>query len=154
MLDPLTSCHNLVRVLRFDGDPPPPTFMVFCNDRKETERLCLYARSLAPAHFVNKLLWFHSGMSTRFRTDTIEKLRTHEIWGIFCTDAAGMVRAVCIAIDHVDPASGPGPTRYRACHPVEVHIVTVYTLAATGSGSPGPFHGSDWDLHGRTTVHG
>ncbi|KAI9437122.1 P-loop containing nucleoside triphosphate hydrolase protein [Lactarius psammicola] len=69
MLDPLNSCHDITRVLRFDGDPSPPPFMVFCNDRKETERICLYARSLAPAS---------------------SKLRTNKIWGIFCTDAAGM----------------------------------------------------------------
>ncbi|KAH9032208.1 P-loop containing nucleoside triphosphate hydrolase protein, partial [Lactarius hengduanensis] len=90
MLDPLNSSHDITRVLRFDGDPPPPLFMVFCNDRKETERLCLYARSLAPVDCVDKLLWFHSGMSTDFRTKTIEKLRTAKIWGVFCTDAAGM----------------------------------------------------------------
>ncbi|KAH9020365.1 hypothetical protein EDB83DRAFT_2527937 [Lactarius deliciosus] len=29
-------------------------------------------------------------MSTTFRTETIRKLHSHEIWGIFCTDAAGM----------------------------------------------------------------
>ncbi|KAH9029179.1 P-loop containing nucleoside triphosphate hydrolase protein [Lactarius hengduanensis] len=72
MLDPLNSSHDITRVLRFDGDPLPLLFMVFCNDRKETERICLYARSLAPAD------------------STIEKLRTNRIWGIFCTDAAGM----------------------------------------------------------------
>ncbi|KAH9011524.1 hypothetical protein EDB83DRAFT_2530245 [Lactarius deliciosus] len=95
MLDPLNSSHDITRVLRFDGDPPPPLFMVFCNDRKETERICLYARSLAPADSVDKLLWFHSGMSTDFRTKTIEKLRTNRIWGIFCTDAAGMGLDLC-----------------------------------------------------------
>ncbi|KAI9437344.1 hypothetical protein BJY52DRAFT_1196608 [Lactarius psammicola] len=29
-------------------------------------------------------------MSTKFRTETIKKLHSHEIWGIFCTNAAGM----------------------------------------------------------------
>jgi superfamily II DNA/RNA helicase len=91
MLDPLNSCHDLACMLSFNGDPPPPPFMVFCNDRKETERLCLFARSLAPTGSVDKLLWFHSGMSAHFRTATIKKLRTNQIWGIFCTDAAGMV---------------------------------------------------------------
>jgi superfamily II DNA helicase RecQ len=91
MLDPLNSYHDILRVFNFDGDPPPPPFMVFCNDRKETEHLCLYARSQMPVELVNKLVWFHSGMSTRFRTQTIEKLRLREVWGIFCTDAAGMV---------------------------------------------------------------
>jgi superfamily II DNA/RNA helicase len=95
MLDPLNSCHDIVCVIQFDGNPPLPPFMVFCNDRRETEHLCLYACLLAPAHFVDKLLWFHSGMSSHFHTNTIEKLRTHKIWGIFCTDAA---RMVCVVV--------------------------------------------------------
>ncbi|KAI9452135.1 P-loop containing nucleoside triphosphate hydrolase protein [Lactarius psammicola] len=69
MLDPLNSCHDILRVFNFNGDPPPPPFMVFCNDRKETERLCQFARSHAPAELIDKL---------------------RKIWGIFCTDAAGM----------------------------------------------------------------
>ena len=98
MLDPLNSCHDLACVLSFSGDPPPPPFMVFCDDCKETKRLCLFARSLAPTCSVDKLLWFHSGMSAHFRTATIEKLRTNQIWGIFCTDAAGMVIRFCLVV--------------------------------------------------------
>ncbi|KAG2754120.1 P-loop containing nucleoside triphosphate hydrolase protein, partial [Suillus brevipes Sb2] len=90
MLDPLNSMHDLKRVLKFDGDSPPPKFMVFCNERKETERLCEFARSEAPSSMANKLVWFHSGMSANFRAEMIENLRQGEIWGIFCTDAAGM----------------------------------------------------------------
>ncbi len=37
MLDPVHSYYDILQVLRFDGNPPPPPFMVFCNDRKETE---------------------------------------------------------------------------------------------------------------------
>ncbi|KAH8979614.1 hypothetical protein EDB92DRAFT_1806327, partial [Lactarius akahatsu] len=36
MLNPAHLYHDILHVLRFDGNPPPP-FMVFCNDRKETE---------------------------------------------------------------------------------------------------------------------
>ncbi|KAH9060566.1 P-loop containing nucleoside triphosphate hydrolase protein [Lactarius vividus] len=61
MLDPLNSCHDILRIFQFNGDPPPPLFM------------------------------YHSGMSPRFRVDYTEKLRLREIWGVFCTDAAGMV---------------------------------------------------------------
>ncbi|KAH9015991.1 P-loop containing nucleoside triphosphate hydrolase protein, partial [Lactarius pseudohatsudake] len=90
MLDPLNLCHDILRIFQFNGNPPPPLFMVFCNSRKETEHLCHFARSHAPAEFRDKLVWYHSGMSTRFRVDYIEKLRLREIWGVFCTDAAGM----------------------------------------------------------------
>ncbi|KAF8257524.1 P-loop containing nucleoside triphosphate hydrolase protein [Lactarius quietus] len=90
MQDPVNSCYDILHVLSFDGNPPPPLFMVSCNDRKETERLCQFAHLQAPPDLARNLLWFHSGMSTRFWMDTIRKLRSHEIWGIFCTDAAGM----------------------------------------------------------------
>ncbi|KAG2158699.1 P-loop containing nucleoside triphosphate hydrolase protein [Suillus bovinus] len=90
MLDPLNSMHDLKCVLKFDGDSPPPKFMVFCNERKETEQLCEFARSEAPSSMANKLVWFHLGMSANFRAEMIENLRQGEIWGIFCTDAASM----------------------------------------------------------------
>ena len=35
MLDPLSSCHDILRVFRFDGDPPPPPFMVFVTTGKK-----------------------------------------------------------------------------------------------------------------------
>ncbi|KAH9009777.1 P-loop containing nucleoside triphosphate hydrolase protein [Lactarius pseudohatsudake] len=91
MLDPLNLCHDILRIFQFNGDPPLPLFMVFCNSRKETEHLCHFARSHAPAEFRDKLVWYHSGMSARFRVDYIEKLCLREIWGVFCMDTAGMV---------------------------------------------------------------
>ena len=79
MLDPLSSCHNILCIFRFDGDPPPPLFMVFCNDWKETECLFQYTWLQTPAELTDRLVWFHSGMSTRFQTDTIERLHQWEI---------------------------------------------------------------------------
>ena len=37
------------------------------------------------------VVWFHSGMSMQYKEETMEKLQKGEIWGIVCTDAAGMV---------------------------------------------------------------
>ncbi|KAH8984745.1 P-loop containing nucleoside triphosphate hydrolase protein [Lactarius akahatsu] len=68
MLNPAHSYHNILCVLRFDGNPLPPPFMVFCNDQKETERLCQFARSQTPSGLIRKLLWFHSGMSCNATT--------------------------------------------------------------------------------------
>ncbi|KAH7904694.1 P-loop containing nucleoside triphosphate hydrolase protein [Hygrophoropsis aurantiaca] len=90
MLDPINTFHDLTRVLKLDGNPPPPKFMVFTNDRKEAERICNQARSIAPRESREKLIWFHSGMSSTFRQEMMRKLQKGEIWGIFCTDAAGM----------------------------------------------------------------
>jgi superfamily II DNA/RNA helicase len=44
-----------------------------------------------PPHLKEKVVWFHSGMSPEFCEEVIRKLQTGEIWGIMCTDAAGMV---------------------------------------------------------------
>ncbi|KAG2045713.1 P-loop containing nucleoside triphosphate hydrolase protein [Suillus hirtellus] len=90
MLDPLNSMHDLKHIFKFNGDPPPPKFMVFCNECKETKRLCEFAQSEAPPTVAKKLVWFHSGISTDFQAETIENLWKGEIWGIFCTDAASM----------------------------------------------------------------
>lgn len=42
----------------------------------------------------DKIIWFHSGMSKEFKEVAMEKLRKGEIWGIVCTNAAGMVSLV------------------------------------------------------------
>ncbi|KAH9017416.1 hypothetical protein EDB85DRAFT_2076099 [Lactarius pseudohatsudake] len=58
MLDPLNLSHDITHMLRFDGDPPPPLFMILAY-------VCMLTCSLVPADSVDKL-WFHSGMSTDF----------------------------------------------------------------------------------------
>lgn len=35
MLDPLCSSHDILCIFRFDGEPPPPLFMVFCSHWKQ-----------------------------------------------------------------------------------------------------------------------
>lgn len=87
----LKSMQDLDRVLNFrDGQPETP-FMVFVNGQEDAERLAKYIRRSVPDHLQDKFVWFHSGMSMAFRSAAIEKLKSGELWGIFCTDAAGMV---------------------------------------------------------------
>ena len=78
-----------------EGDAPqvrPPPFLVYVNSRKDSELLCVHQWNALPDHYLKeKIVWFHSGMSSRFRQNTVEDLKTGKIWGIFCTDAAGMV---------------------------------------------------------------
>lgn len=85
------SMHDLDRILKLDPEHPPPKFMVFSNKRKEAERLAKKYRAELPPELRHKIVWFHSGMSREFKEDMMEKLRRGEIWGIVCTDAAGMV---------------------------------------------------------------
>ncbi|EGO02500.1 hypothetical protein SERLA73DRAFT_150228 [Serpula lacrymans var. lacrymans S7.3] len=39
----------------------------------------------------DKIVWFHSGMSAEFQKKTVKKLQVGALWGIHCTDTAGMV---------------------------------------------------------------
>ena len=97
----LSSWLDLDRALKLHGyltdnsgvEPvSPPPFMVFVNKRKESEEGCEHEWNNAPDHYLKtKVVWFHSGMSPRFRADKIEDLKEGRIWGILCTDAAGMV---------------------------------------------------------------
>ncbi|KII83142.1 hypothetical protein PLICRDRAFT_79357, partial [Plicaturopsis crispa FD-325 SS-3] len=91
LLYSVKSMQDLDRVLKFSADTPPPKFMVFANKRKETERLTKHAWSQLPPELHHKIVWFHSGMSGEQKASCMEELRKGEIWGIFCTDAAGMV---------------------------------------------------------------
>lgn len=83
------------------GDPPPPKFMVFANSRNETREACLWLREATPVDLRNKFVWFHSGMSSRFREKQMERLKSGAIWGVFCTDAAGMVSQATLALSFV-----------------------------------------------------
>ncbi|PPQ76587.1 hypothetical protein CVT26_012791 [Gymnopilus dilepis] len=84
------SKKDLARVLKLDGTSPPRKFLVFTNKRLETEEAVKKEWECLPDELKDKILWFHSGMSAEFRAKAIEKLKKGEIWGLFCTDAAGM----------------------------------------------------------------
>jgi len=65
---------------------------------------CNRLRLDLPGHLWEKVIWFHSGMTMEFRVDAMEKLKKGELWGICCTDAAGMVSGNCISITLVNLA--------------------------------------------------
>ncbi|KAG2136626.1 uncharacterized protein EDB93DRAFT_1049032, partial [Suillus bovinus] len=89
MLYPKNCFHDLDCVLNFDAGPPKK-FMVFVNSRRIAEHAVEHCWTQLLAHLRNKIVWFHSGMMMEFRTEIIAKLCKGEIWGIFCTDVAGM----------------------------------------------------------------
>ncbi|KIJ10206.1 hypothetical protein PAXINDRAFT_16777 [Paxillus involutus ATCC 200175] len=62
------------------------------NMRREniSKHITTFLREQLPPELRDKIVWFHSGMTQEFRSEMIEKLRCGEIWGICCTDAAGM----------------------------------------------------------------
>lgn len=72
-------------------DSPPPKFLVFFDNMKESEAAIGHLRSRLPAALRHKITWFHSTMSPEFRKEKYEALRRGEIWGLCVTDAFGMV---------------------------------------------------------------
>lgn len=87
---PLHTARDLLRVLQLKDGQPPRKFMAFVNRRRDAEDCVDRLWELAP-ELKEKVTYFHSGMSPEFRKDRIQKLRSGELWGIICTDAAGMV---------------------------------------------------------------
>ncbi|KIJ09268.1 hypothetical protein PAXINDRAFT_164396 [Paxillus involutus ATCC 200175] len=97
LLHSAKSMYDINRVLRIHPSPLQAgsglqhvKFMIFCNSCRDTQRMALFLREQLPPHLRDKIIWFHSGMTQEFRSEMIEKLRKGEIWGICCTDAAGM----------------------------------------------------------------
>ncbi|KAG1845809.1 hypothetical protein F4604DRAFT_1688582 [Suillus subluteus] len=57
---------------------------------KDIKQLKYRVIAIFQGHLREKVIWFHSGMTMDFRVNAMEKLRKGELWGICCTDAAGM----------------------------------------------------------------
>ncbi|KIK32775.1 hypothetical protein CY34DRAFT_27154 [Suillus luteus UH-Slu-Lm8-n1] len=68
----------------------PPKFMIFCNSRQDSQRMAEYLHGQLRPELHHKIVWFHSRMTQEFRMDMTEKLCGGELWGMCCTDTAGM----------------------------------------------------------------
>lgn len=75
-----------------EGDPPPKKFAVFMDNTTHTEAATKAIRKRLPPHLRNKIRWFHATMTNEYRDENLEAFRKGEIWGLFVTDAFGMVR--------------------------------------------------------------
>lgn len=74
-----------------DENTVPEKFLVFFDSKKEAERACKYLRKQIPRHLRKKYKWFHADLTQQGREQLCEKMRNDEVWGMFCTDAFGMV---------------------------------------------------------------
>ncbi|KAF9565288.1 P-loop containing nucleoside triphosphate hydrolase protein [Agrocybe pediades] len=129
-----SSMKDLIALLKFTEGNPPPKFLVFTNKRLETEDAVKAEWRDIPEQFRDKIRWFHSGMSAEFREAEIEKLKAGEIWGMICTDAAGMgldipdielviqwryVSSLCTLFQRLGRAARGPSTQGRAIYLVE-----------------------------------
>jgi superfamily II DNA helicase RecQ len=90
---PAYSFRDLMFLVPKEGDnveADPPCFLVFCGSQETTEEACLVLKYLAPI-MKGKIAWFHSDMTPEYRAEMLDKLEKHEIWGLFCTGAFGLV---------------------------------------------------------------
>lgn len=124
---PLNSFQDLAILLpngrTTTEETKPPKFMAFFNNRRETKDGARFLRNILTQEYTDKVVWFHSGMSAVFRADQMELLRTGKIWGVCCTDAAGMVSSVHASdfnfSNDSNDDTGLGHTGHSHCSPVE-----------------------------------
>ncbi|KAH7906213.1 P-loop containing nucleoside triphosphate hydrolase protein [Hygrophoropsis aurantiaca] len=73
-----------------DGDPLPPKFMIFFDNKKEAEAATTFLKERLPLALRDKVQWFHAGMTVFFRAEEISKFKSGETWGLGATDSGGM----------------------------------------------------------------
>ncbi len=103
MLNPRKSFIDLGFLLRNwkPGNPPPPKFLVFFDSIPESIEAGLYLHTLLPPEYRDRVKWFNSDMSDRFKAQESLKLANHEIWGLMATDSFGMVSSIYIFINYL-----------------------------------------------------
>lgn len=69
----------------------PKKFLVFFDDIKEAKAATKYFRRQLLKKFRSKIAWFHSTMSQEYRDEKVKEFREGKVWGMFCTDAFGLV---------------------------------------------------------------
>jgi superfamily II DNA helicase RecQ len=69
----------------------PPCFLVFCSSQETTEEVCLTLKAMV-LFMKGKIAWFHSDITPECRAEMVDKLRSHELWGVFCTDTSRLIR--------------------------------------------------------------
>jgi superfamily II DNA helicase RecQ len=91
---PSSSFEDLAFLIPYnwqDGDETPKKFLVFFDDIKAAEQATKYFHGRLLQEYHSKIAWFHSTMSQEYRETMVDRFRKGEVWGLFCTDAFGLV---------------------------------------------------------------
>ncbi|KAF4615749.1 hypothetical protein D9613_012407 [Agrocybe pediades] len=138
---------DLLTLLKYTEGSRPPKFLVFTNKRSETEGAVKAEWKDIPEELRSKIRRFHSGMSAEFREAEIKKLKDGEIWGMICTDAAGMgldipdielvvqwrfVASLCTLFQRLGRAARGPKTRGKAIYFVEAQYFDGNQKKTTG----------------------
>ncbi|KAG9093508.1 hypothetical protein FS749_014270 [Ceratobasidium sp. UAMH 11750] len=68
----------------------PPKFLLFMESKELCQRASHFLRKRLPLKLRSKIVWVHADMSREHNERALARLRTGEIFGIVCTDVAGM----------------------------------------------------------------
>lgn len=91
---PIASYHDLAFLIPDGfhiGSPRFPKFLIFFDSTTCSEDAIKYLRKRLPPELQDKIIWFHSTMTTPYREEEFERFRSDEVWGMAVTDAFGMV---------------------------------------------------------------
>jgi len=69
------------------GDPQPKPFVIFFDNKGDAVQSIKYLRRRLPREYRTKIKWFLSDMTTMYKEDAVDKLRSGDVWGICATDA-------------------------------------------------------------------
>ncbi|KAG8710282.1 hypothetical protein FRC11_004676 [Ceratobasidium sp. 423] len=86
------SLHDLAFIVppNFSPNFPPPKFMLFMKSKLLCERAAEFLRQRLPKGLQDKIVWVHADMTRKFNEQALTNLRDGRIYGIVCTDVAGM----------------------------------------------------------------
>lgn len=70
---------------------PPPKFMLFMESKQLCERAALFLMQRLPEALCKKVVWVHADMLCGHNQAALNNLKRGDIFGIVCTDVAGMV---------------------------------------------------------------
>ncbi|KAF8593383.1 P-loop containing nucleoside triphosphate hydrolase protein, partial [Ceratobasidium sp. AG-I] len=67
-----------------------PKFMLFMESKELCQKAALFLRRRLPPDLEHKVVWVHADMSRDHNQKALARLRSSEIYGVVCTDVAGM----------------------------------------------------------------
>lgn len=83
-----------------------PKFLVFFDNIADSIAALKALRSRLPAELKDKIVWFNSDMTPRFREFATGEYKSGHIFGLYCTDSFGMVSVVhCLVFSAPDRSS-------------------------------------------------
>ncbi|CAE6445209.1 unnamed protein product [Rhizoctonia solani] len=89
----VTSLHDIAFLIPLgltSESPAPPKFMLFMRSKQMCQKAGRFLRKRLPPELRGKVVWVHSDMNGHFNQRSMERLKAGDLYGVVCTDVAGM----------------------------------------------------------------